>query len=210
MKYLIMNFCLFLNVDNIFSQTNTDIKFKSPLYFFAAAGPSLRTSEFKEVTISPIDQTVKFDEINNLTTRVSFGMYWIPCPIGRKDNDKISKFVEKVKTNSDYKEERDGFALSLLVNIFQLNTTTFNTSPIDVGFGVGYKTKNLLVLITAEFTPMRTPRDYFFKKFENNDTKLILNGKKEPESSINITDDNIFKSEVKPFLGIKIGYAFSN
>jgi hypothetical protein len=187
-----------------------EIEFERPFNFFAAAGASYRFGNRYDVTISPVDYTVQFEEVSPLVTRFSLGLVWNPFP--DKSEENVSLFRTKVKSNPEYKADRQNWAVALLINVFQLGFTaeTINTSsPIDVGFGIGYRKSNLLILGTLEFTPMRTTRKYFEDQFNEQNKQLIPAEATEPVRSISSDDDTIFTDKIYFLLGIKIAYAFS-
>ena len=103
-------------------------------------------------------------------------------------------------------------AVALLVNVAQLSFTSGDvstSSPIDVGFGVGYRSNKFMILGTLEFTPMRTPRNYFTEEFRDKDKVLILAGAQEPLRNISIEDNTLFKNKIFISIGVKIAYAFT-
>jgi hypothetical protein len=184
-------------------------EWERPFNFFAAAGASLMFGDHYDVTVSPIDNSVQFETTFPIITRFSLGLVW--NPIAEKDEDYILAFLDKRKIYPTIKAARKHLAVALLVNVFQLSySNDFNSgSPIDVGFGIGYRSSNFLILGTLELTPLRTPRTYFIDQFKDKDVPLILSGSTEPVRSISIDDNAIFVNRVFPSIGVKIAYSFT-
>ncbi len=188
-----------------------DIEFERPFNFFAAAGASYMFSgDQYTVAISPYDNTIQFEKTFPILTRFSLGLVWNPLPNLSEANKEIYRKNKLILAG--YEAARRHFAAALLVNVFQLGFSSdqINTnSPIDVGFGIGFRNENFLVLGTLEFTPIRTPRQYFLDKFKDKNLPLILAGSQEPVKSISVDDNTIFVNRIFPSIGIKIAYSFS-
>ena len=160
------------------------------------------------VAVSPSDYSLQFEKTFPILTRFSLGLVWNPIP---KEED-LQTFLEKRRRNAYYKVAREHLAIALLINVFQLSyTNDFNSSsPIDVGFGIGYRSSNFLVLGTIELTPLRTPRTYFKEQYQDKNIPLILSGSTEPVRSISIDDNAIFMNRVFPSIGLKLAYSFTD
>lgn len=190
--------------------TGEPVKFERPFNFFAAAGASLRFGKTYDVTISPVDYTVQFEKVFPIVTRFSMGLVWNPIPDDSPEN--IALFKENSLTNKAYRASRKNLAITLLVNIFQLafsSDQVNTTSPIDVGFGVGYRNNNFLIMGTLEFTPTRAPRKYFLDNYKDMNKQLVLSGGQEPLRTISSDDNSLFVNKIYPSIGLKIAYAFS-
>jgi len=195
-------------------QAKQEIQFERPFNFFSAAGASYMFGDQYSVVISPIDNTVQFQKNYHLITRFSLGLVWNPIP--ENGDSAMVTWIKKSKNKSMFKETykaaRKHFAVALLVNVFQLGYSSkdINTSsPIDVGFGIGWRNSNFLILGTIEFTPVRTPRSYFVNQFKDKNQAFIMAGSTEPVKSIDINDNSIFMDRVFPSIGVKIAYTFS-
>lgn len=219
----------FLNTILVFSQSNTTssdttssststnndgidskIEFERPFNMFAAAGASVLLSNHYSASISPVDYTVQFEKTFPIVTRFSFGLIWNPLPDKSPGYD--AKYFRNKKFNDAYKANRKNLAVALLINVFQLSYSSSNfdsSSPIDVGFGLGYRSANFAILGTLELTPLRTPRTFFFNQYFNKDKQLVLFGNKEPVRSIGSEDNSLFYSKINPSIGVKIAYAFT-
>lgn len=191
--------------------------FERPFNFFAAAGAAVRFGDLYDVTISPVDYTVQFEDVFPIHTRFSMGLVWNPFPDNSDENkkkyfDKVLKFKDGGLADRSIEAARRHAAIALLVNIAQLTFTSGEvntTSPIDVGFGLGYRNDKFLILGTLEFTPMRTPRKYFLDDFLDKDKTLVLAGAQEPVRTISVEDNTLFINKIFASMGIKIAYAFT-
>jgi len=180
------------------------LNFKKPLNTFISAGVSFRMGSNYGVVISPVDNTVQFQEKPNLHSGISTGLVWTP-------------FTNYYKSNKDselqYKKRNNGVSIALLINIFNLSFSgeqVNSTSPINVGFGLGWRDQSsgFLALLTYEFTPLRQPRNYFIDAYKGKNIPLLLSGTQEPVKAININDDALFYTKLYQFIGIKIAYSF--
>jgi hypothetical protein len=194
--------------NNCYSQ-DEEVEWERPFNFFAAAGASFMFGNHYTVAVSPVDNTVQFENTFPVLTRFSLGLVWNPIP--EKGGNYIEQFIEKKLLNSAYKAGRKHLAVALLVNVFQLSYFhDFNaSSPIDVGFGLGYRNSNFLILGTIELTPIRTPRTYFIEQYKDNNLPLIYSGSTEPVRTIGIDDNALFTNKIYPSIGIKIAYSFT-
>lgn len=210
---LFISSCLYSQPDTVSSEDNeskSDFKWEKPFNIFASAGAAYQFGSQYNVTISPIDNTVQFEQIFPVITRFSLGLVWNPFPDKRKKT--ISEFKLLKKMGSENEIIRRHLAVALLINIFKLGYSSgdFNSSsPIDVGFGMGYRNKKFLVLGTLDLTPSRTPRKYFYDQFYNNNKPLVLAGSTEPLKTIDIDDNSLFIDKIFISIGIKIAYTFT-
>jgi hypothetical protein len=189
---------------------NEPVEFERPFNFFASAGASARIGKTYDVAISPVDYSVQFENVYPILTRFSMGLVWNPLPDNSEENK--TQYFKRSIVDKAYKATRKHLAIALLVNIFQLSFTSdqVNTSsPIDVGFGLGYRKDKFLIMGTLEFTPTRTPRKYFVESFKDKNKQLILSGAQEPLRTISGDDNSLFTNKIFPSIGLKIAYAFS-
>jgi hypothetical protein len=158
------------------------------------------------VVISPIDNTVQFQEKPNLHSGISTGLVWTPI------TDVYEVYNKKTK-EWQYQEKNIGFSIALLINIFNLSFSgeqVNSTSPINIGLGLGWKKNDFLILMSYEFTPQRQPRNYFINEYKDKNKPLFLSGTQEPVKTININDDALFYTKLYQFIGIKIAYSFGS
>ena len=185
------------------------VEWERPFNYFAGAGGSFMFGELYNVTISSIDNSVQFEKTFPILTRFSLGLIWNPIP--DKEDDYVDDFIFNKRLNAAYKAGRKHLAVALLINVFQLSySSDFNaSSPIDVGFGLGYRNSNFLILGTLELTPFRTPRTYFIEQYKGKNLPLVLAGSTEPVRTISTDDNSLFVNRIFPSIGIKIAYSFS-
>ncbi|MBF8964297.1 hypothetical protein I0P70_13665 [Pontibacter sp. FD36] len=185
---------------------DVEIVFERPFNAFISAGISHRMGRNYNVAISPVDNVVQFESVTSLNSGVATGLVWNPFTVLYKISEPNDKDIDW-----HYKYKRHPFAIALLVNLFKLsysNDQSYTTSPIDVGFGLGYRSEKLLILVTGEFTPIRQPRKYFIDSYKGQNKQLILAGSQEPARTISPDDNSIFITRLYPALGLKIAYSF--
>lgn len=183
------------------------ITYQRPLNAFIAAGINIRVKDNYNVAISPINNTVQFEKIYPVNSGIATGLVWNPWTFPYKI------YVHKDKeVDWHYGYKRFPLSLALLVNVFNLSfgdEQAQTTSPIDVGFGIGYRQDNFLILLTAEFTPIRQPRRYFINQYKDKELPLFLANSEEPVRTINSDDNSLFVTKLFPSIGIKIAYSFT-
>ncbi|MBU2994815.1 hypothetical protein KO500_00100 [Cellulophaga baltica] len=183
-----------------------EIIYERPFNAFISAGINVRIGENYNVAISPIDNTVQFEKISPLNSGVSTGLVWNPFTFPYKVFD--YKGQDK---DWHYEYRRNPFAIALLINVFKLSFSdeqANTTSPIDVGFGIGYRNDNLLILLTTEYTPIRQPRQYFIDGYKDKNLPLVLANSSEPVRTISSDDNSLFVTKLFPSIGLKIAYSF--
>lgn len=201
------------NIDSLTTKNNKlskdSVEWERPFNFFAAAGGSFMFGDLYNVTISPIDNSVQFEKTFPILTRFSLGLVWNPIP--EKGDNYVTNFIRNKRLNTAYKAARKHLAVALLINVFQLSySSDFNaSSPIDVGFGLGYRNSNFLILGTLELTPFRAPRTYFIEHYKGKNLPLVLAGSTEPVRTISTDDNSLFMNRIFPSIGLKIAYSFS-
>lgn len=190
-------------------QMADEVEWERPFNFFAAAGASAMFGDHYSVAISPVDNSVQFEKTFPILTRFSLGLVWNPIP--EKGEGYVESFFKNKRILPAYQAGRKHLAVALLVNIFQLSySDAFSaSSPIDVGFGAGYRNSNFLILGTLEFTPLKTPRRYFVEQYKDKNLPLVLAGSLEPVRTVSTDDDKLFVNRIFPSIGIKIAYSFT-
>lgn len=184
-----------------------EISYQRPFNAFISAGINVRIEDNYNVAISPVDNSVQFEKVSPLNSSISTGLVWNPLAFPYKVYD-----YKGQDRDWHYEYKRHPFAIALLINVFKLsfNDEEANTtSPIDVGFGLGYRKDNLLVLITTEFTPIRQPRQYFIDDYKGKNLPLILANSSEPVRTVSSDDNSLFITKLFPSIGLKIAYSFA-
>ncbi|MFY0632086.1 MAG: hypothetical protein JXR05_17130 [Flavobacteriaceae bacterium] len=180
------------------------LNFKKPFNIFLAAGVGYTIGTNYGVAISPIDNTVQFQEVPDLHSGISTGLVWTPWSF-------IYNVYNKETKEWEYQEKSNGVSIALSINVFKLsfNGDDLNsTSSIDVGFGIGYKKNDFLILLSYDFIPRRQPRQFFIDEYKGQNKTLILSGTQEPVRSIDTKDDALFFTKLYQSVGIKIAYSF--
>ena len=192
----------------------TDITVEKPVNFFAAVGLVTRLQPLYDMTISPINNHIQFDDISRVATNVSTGVVWNPF--------QKKEIVERIYQRRDgtpeteLVQERTGFAIAALSNIFQLSFSTVQANlptQIDFGIGLGYRKDNFLALLTLEFPMIRQQRQYMIDGYKGKNLVATLPAIGTTAgnviTSFDQTNNAYFISRIIPSLGIKIAYAFS-
>jgi len=203
---------LALNAQNkeVVRPDDDTIQFEKPLNFFASAGAAYRIGNQYNVAVSPVDYSVQFEEVYPIVTRFSLGLVWNPFP--NKKEDYLIEYKKRKNLGLVHEAARRHLAVALLINIFQLGYSSGDFSanaPIDVGFGLGYRKSNFLILGTIDFTPESTPRKFFIDQYHNQSKQLILAGNTEPIRTISSDNSSLFTKRIFPSVGIKIAYTFA-
>jgi hypothetical protein len=188
------------------NENGEKIIYERPFNAFISAGINVRIGDNYNVAISPVDNTVQFEKISPLNSGVSTGLVWNPFTFPYKTYD----YKGQAK-DWHYECKRHPFAIALLINVFKLSFSdeqANTTSPIDVGFGLGYRKDNFLILLTTEFTPIRQPRQYFIDGYKDKNLPLILANSSEPVRTISSDDNSLFVTKLYPSIGLKIAYSF--
>lgn len=183
------------------------LEFERPMNIFLAGGANLNLIKTYDVTISPIDRTVQFQNLGLWKAFLSTGLVWNPF----KNLLPGKKYLYDESNKKFINIQREKLAVALLIDVFQLSFNQDDVkakTPFDVGFGLGWRSEELLILGTVEFSYTKQPRDYFYNKFKDGNQTLILPGANEPTLAIDEGNSGIFYSKLIPSLGLKIAYTF--
>ena len=88
------------------------MEFERPFNFFVAAGAAGRFGDHYSVTISPIDNTVQFEEAFPIITRFSLGAVY--NPVAKKKEDVRKEYIETKRADTSFKQPRGTLAVALL------------------------------------------------------------------------------------------------
>jgi len=175
--------------------------------FIFGAGPSIITNSiYSDAVINKADNTVKLEKSGKLKTSLSLGIMFTPFV---SDVKREVKTIENknVETKTFYEHYPRGISFALFMNpidISSINTT--QSSAVDLGLGLGYRSGDFTFLLTTEFFSVRQPRDYFVNQYSNNATKYSIDGN--IQSSIDLTDNTIYKGKMIAAIGFKLAYTF--
>lgn len=189
-------------------EEGAEIKIERPINFFAAAGVGFRLQDVYSVAISPMDKTVQFEKVSPIYSSLTTGVAWNPI----SKPFKVFYYKDKEK---DWRYEYKSFwpCFALLVNVFNISFSgqqMNSVSPIDVGFGLGYRKNGLCVLATCEFTPIKQPRKYFLDAYKDKNRQLFYDNSTVPVTEISDDDNNLFTNRLIPAIGVKVAYAFNS
>jgi hypothetical protein len=77
---------------------------------------------------------------------------------------------------------------------------------VDLGFGIGWRSGSFLIMATADFFSVKQPRQYFVDAYQGSNKAYVVNG--ETQTSIDVSDNSIFKNRIVSSFGIKFAYTF--
>lgn len=190
-------------------ETSTDnFGWNKRISFFVGAGISSISNTVYELPV--IDKTtnnVIIEESNSLKPNVSMGIVYTPFvyDVERRINYRDENGVAKTKYITEHVPKH--FSVALFINPISLASANSNlNTTVDLGFGLGWRSDNFSVFATMEFFGLQQPRDYFIEEFKGNDKKYII--AEEVQTSIDITDNSIFRTKVMTSFGIKLAYTF--
>lgn len=191
----------------------SNLPFERPYNFFLSAGMGYFSRPLHDVSLSPIDNSVQFQDISRWHTTISTGLVWNPFKVQATSKEDIS-ISGVVRTGDEEMVQafRRKLAVALLVNVFQLSFSENDLNPsvpIDVGFGIGFRQQDFLVLLTFDLGYKRQTRTYFEDQFRGQQQTLTFAGSSEPTQVLDQTDDRIFYAKATPSIGLKVAYAFS-
>lgn len=83
------------------SQQKEDVEWESPFSFFATAGASYMFGSHYSVAVSPIDNTVQFEQTFLIPTRFSLGLVWNLIP--EKEDNYVENFIKNKKLTKHIK-----------------------------------------------------------------------------------------------------------
>lgn len=193
------------------SGSEPDYGWKDRVAFIVGGGTALIATELYDIPV--VDKTTNFvtlEKANTIKSNLSLGIAYTPYI---KNVVRTVKFID-ANTNTVQEKtivgyEPRGITFSLFLNPLNLTGVSANSiaNTVDVGFGLGWRSGDFIFLFTNEYFLARQPRKYFVDIYRNNDTAYEING--HPQTTIDTTDNNIFKNKVAVSWGIKIAYTFN-
>jgi len=190
------------------TSSGNDYGWNKRISFFVGAGISTIVNTVYELPV--IDKTtnnVIIEESGSLKPNVSMGIVYTPFVYD------VERRIQYRDTNGDlqtkYVTEHvpKHFSIALFINPISLASANSNlNNTVDLGFGLGWRSDSFSVFATMEFFGLQQPRNYFVNEFGSNDKQYIIG--EEVQTSIDITDNSIFRTKVMTSFGIKIAYTF--
>ncbi|MCB0374374.1 MAG: hypothetical protein KDD04_00485 [Sinomicrobium sp.] len=176
--------------------------------FIIGGGASNVVTELYDIPV--VDKATNFvtiEKANRVKPNLSLGISYTPNVKGIPRKISLIKDGDPVEeTVMEYAPR--GLTFSLFLNPLSLGSVSANSiaNTVDIGFGVGWRSGDFSFLLTNEYFGVRQPREYFVAIYRNNDTPYVINGN--IQSTIDSTDNNIFKNKIAVSWGIKIAYTF--
>jgi hypothetical protein len=187
-----------------------DYGWQSRFAVFLGAGVGVSTGQlYNDPVINPSNNVVEIEKSQKITTSLSLGVVFTPhiysvtrtIPvIDSKGNTKDVQLIAYVPKGISY-------AVFLSpVNLTKLSSDGF-VNNVDVGLGIGYRNGDFLALATIDFLSVRQPRQYFVDQYSDSSQTFTIGG--QTQTSIDVTNNNIFYNKLETVIGIKLCFAFS-
>lgn len=158
---------------------------------------------YQDVAIDKATNAVLIEKADKMRTNLSLGILFTPFVSDVKRTIEISETEKKII----YEHYPKGITFGFFFNPFELSAVnTTQSSPIDLGFGVGYRSGAFTVLATADFFSLRQPKQSFIDKYQGKNLPYTINS--QIQTSINTNEDGVYRSQKFTAIGIKIAYTF--
>lgn len=185
------------------------VKFENSTFLYGALGIGIRTGELKEAFISPINNKVYFEDAGRLSGGASLGLVFYPFR-NLKDTYRIIGSADTTVLKKYNGMPRMRFACALQANLNDLSLNSAgNTqaSAVDVGFGFGLKVGDAVTFLgTIEFSRFRKPKEFFYNDYKMGDKELVLAGRTEPETDLDVENDKFFLTRTYVSFGLRVVY----
>jgi hypothetical protein len=189
-------------------QKGNDYAWSKRVSFIAGGGLSVVTNKlYQDPIVDKTNNFVKIEELQRWKPNLTLGISYTPFLVNA---------VRKIKTVENEKEVEKtlieyypkGITFSLFLNPFSVSKLSENSlsNTVDLGLGIGYRSDNFSFLVTSEFFSIRQPRDYFVKKYSEEDLSYIVDG--QIQKAFDINDNTVFTKKVAISFGIKFAYTF--
>jgi len=172
--------------------------------FIFGAGPSVVKGKlYQDVSIDKSSNFVQIEEADRVRTPISLGILYTPF---------VSDIRRRIKTSDKdsvilYDHYPRGFSIGLFINPFELSSiNATQTSQVDLGIGLGYRTGSFSILVTSEFFALRQPKQSFIDYYMNKN--LTYNVNNEIQTSINVNEESVYRSKKFISFGLKLAYTF--
>ena len=194
---------------NVSEDNNYGWKDKFALFVGGGIGTTIGVL-YNDPVVNPTNNIVAIESSKKLRTSLTLGIVFTPkiYEVFRKVyiSDKQGKKIDTA-TLIEHIPRKWSFALFLNpISLTKLNDNGF-TNSVDLGFGIGWREGDFLFMATADFFSIRQPRQYFIDQFKDQNKIYIVNG--QTQSTIDVTNNNIFHNVLVPSIGIKMCYAFN-
>jgi hypothetical protein len=184
---------------------------KDRFAFIIGGGVSLTPESLYDApVVSKIDNSVIIEHSQKLRTSLTLGIVYTPKVIN------VLRYITKPKNRTGTTCDTfalveyipNGMTYAMFINPISLAKANDNsfTNSVDLGFGIGWRSGSFLIMATADFFSIKQPRQYFIDTYKDKNKSYIING--QTQTSIDPTDNNIFKSQIVSSFGIKLAYTF--
>ncbi len=211
MKYLHLFILLTLFALKLVAQRSEDnFGWENRFALMVGGGTSIVINDlYEDPVIDRVTGNVIIEKTDKLRPNLSIGLMYTPYVVDVERTistlDDKGKAV-KLKVIEHYPK---GITFGLFLNpvtLASLSNTSL-ASTVDLGFGIGYRAKNVALLLTSEFFRVNQPREYFVERHEQNNMPFTIND--ELQTAIDTSDRSIFKNKVVTSVGLKLAYSFS-
>lgn len=200
--------CTASGQSNISAQDIASEGWKKRIAFIIGGGASHILTELYDIpVVNKATDFVTIERAARVKPNLSLGISYTPVVKSIPRKITVVRDGETVEeTVIEYAPR--GITFSLFLNPLSLGSVSANSisNTVDIGFGIGWRSGDFSFLITNEYFGVRQPRDYFIDIHRNNDTPYIINGN--VQSTIDTTDNNVFKNKIAVSWGVKIAYTF--
>lgn len=165
---------------------------------------------YDDPVINPTNNFVEIEKSQKVRTSLTFGIVFTPWVYEVKRIVFISdKQGKKIDTATFVEHIPRKLTIALFMNPVSLTKINDNgfTNNVDLGFGIGWREGDCLLMATADFFSIRQPRQYFVDDYKDQNKTYNING--QPQTTIDVTNNNIFHNKVVASYGIKLCYTFN-
>lgn len=148
-----------------------------------------------------------YNLINKLRANLSFGISYTFTTKTFITNDLIVELDGKIRNVQGKVDKPHGISALLLVNPITLTNDSFNaSSSVNIGVGLGYKWGGgFAAYAVLDFVGLRQPRQSFIDIYGNTNQPYKIND--DIQYAFDIKDENIFKTQIYPVVGLKLVYS---
>jgi len=193
------------------SSNDTTFGWNDRFAFFVGGGFSVTQGDlYNDPVINPTNSFVEIESSKKLRTSLTLGIVFSPWVYEVYRTVYISdKQGKKIDTAILVEHIPKILSFALFMNPISLTKLNDNgfTNSVDLGFGIGWREGDFLIMATVDFFSIRQPRQYFVDQFKDKNTTYVVNG--QTQNTVDITNNNIFHNVIVPSVGIKMCYAFN-
>lgn len=162
---------------------------------------------YRVPTIDEVQNFVRLEKDEPYRANFSFGIsytfgdqYWTKYYF---NEEKTENQVDDVKQNI----RGTTFCLFLNPSVFGSLSSNNISTPVDMGFGMGYRWGHFSIFGTLEMFRLSQPRQYFIDKYYKKELAYVVDGQN--QTMIDPKNDNIFVSKWYTAVGVKFCYTLN-